>query len=80
MHKHNKRYVQADLILKGALGEPQTGKFVARLLSGQSLINDAGDIVSDIDGELEPYKSQIHNVWIDIKAWIRFLHEETKDC
>ncbi len=35
----------------------------------QSLIDDTGAIVSEVDGELAPFQSSLHGTMIDIKSW-----------
>mmetsp|Transcript_31633 Transcript_31633/g.57277 ORF Transcript_31633/g.57277 Transcript_31633/m.57277 type:complete len:190 (+) Transcript_31633:280-849(+) len=72
VHKHNHRYLQTDLVVKSALGETATGKFVARLLLGQSLIDDTGAIICDNEAELEAFVSPIHGCTVDIKNFVRF--------
>lgn len=70
VEKHNKRCLRTKLLLKAALGEPETGKFVARLLLGQSLVDDLGNIVVEDTDSLEPFQSPIHGTAIDIIKWI----------
>jgi hypothetical protein len=72
VHMHNHRYLQTDLVVKSALGETATGKFVTRLLLGQSLIDDTGAIICDNEAELEAFVSPIHGCTVDIKNFVRF--------
>ena len=80
VHKHNGRYLKTVLLLKSAFGEIETSKYVARLLLGLSLVDNNGQIVMEVgDGPIKPIYSPIHEVTINIAAWIHFLHEGTQD-
>jgi len=75
VHKHNRRYLVTNNLLKAAFSEIETGKWVALLILGRLPVNNSGNLVG-INGS---FKSSIHDADIDISSWVQFLYDGTRD-
>jgi hypothetical protein len=74
--KHNRRYANSKRLLRASFAEPETSKYVARILLGRDMVDEQGLIVMDQNEPLL-FESDIHGVAINISDWIKFLQLQT---
>ena len=80
VHKHNNRYFRATNLLKAAFGEFETGKWViALVLLDRLQVDENSNLVLDQNGFNGSFESPSHDTIIDIKDWVQFLYDGTKD-
>ena len=73
--KHNQRYANSKRRVRASSAEPETLKYVARILLDQEMVDEHGLIVMD---QNEPilFESNIHGVTKNISDWIKFLRAQ----
>lgn len=71
VHKHNRRYLETVRLVRAAFGEPELGKYVARLILDKTLLQE---------NEAPTFDSPMQEATIATAEWASFLFHGTVSC